>query len=86
MAAGTLKTAQKLGVHVPQELSVAGFDDAPVSRQLWPTLTTVKQPVEEIAAISTQLLLDAIQENQNKNTHVELNCELTLRESTIKKV
>lgn len=85
MAAGTLKTAQKLGIKVPNDLSIAGFDDAPVSKQLWPTLTTVKQPVKKIAEISTQLLLDAIQTSETKNSHIELDCQLTLRESTIEK-
>ena len=82
MAAGVLKTAQQLGVLIPQKLSVVGFDDAPVSQQLWPMLTTVKQPVQEIAATSAQLLLDIIQNRTQKEQAVKLECEMVIREST----
>ena len=82
MAAGVMKVAQKLGLTVPNDLSVVGFDDAPVSSQLWPTLTTVKQPVKEIAAQSATLLLDAINNKEAKHESVKLHCELVVREST----
>lgn len=82
MAAGVLKVAKQLGVSVPGQLSVVGFDDAPVSKQLWPTLTTVKQPVMEIAAISAKLLLDIIQYKKEATEPVQLECTLVIREST----
>ena len=84
MAAGVVKAAQRLGMSVPEQLSVVGFDDAPVSRQLWPTLTTVRQPVQEIAATSAELLLDIILNKKQAEQAVQLECELVVRESTAK--
>ena len=82
MAAGVVKAAQQLGMSVPEQLSVVGFDDAPVSKQLWPTLTTVRQPVQEIAATSAELLLDMILNKKQIEQPVQLECELVIREST----
>ena len=49
MALGVLITAIKLGIAVPDELSVCGFDDAPSSRAAWPQITTIRQPKAEMA-------------------------------------
>ena len=45
---------------VPADLSVAGFDDAPVSRFVWPTLTTVFQPAYDLAYAATDMLLELL--------------------------
>ena len=84
MAAGVLKAARQMSILVPEQLSIVGFDDAPVSKQLWPTLTTVRQPVKEMAAQSAKLLLDVIQNKKETKQTVELTCELVIRESTVK--
>lgn len=52
MAAAVLFVANDLGLSVPQDLSVAGFDDVPVSRTLWPALTTVSQSYDLIAELA----------------------------------
>ena len=57
MAAGALFSAHKLGIKVPQDLSVVGFDDTPVSEIVWPPLTTVHQPLKAIGQQSVQILL-----------------------------
>lgn len=49
MAAGILQYANKNGIRVPDELSLIGFDDAPLAALLWPTLTTVRWPIEQMA-------------------------------------
>jgi LacI family transcriptional regulator len=46
MAAGIMKSAQMHGLKIPDDISLAGFDDSPIAHQIWPALTTVKQPVE----------------------------------------
>ena len=58
MALGVLMAAMKLGVTVPDTLSVAGFDDAPSARAAWPLLTTVRQPKAEMAATAVDILVD----------------------------
>jgi LacI family transcriptional regulator len=49
MAAGVLYAAHAQGIDVPGALSVAGYDDTPLSRQVWPRLTTVRQPIQGMA-------------------------------------
>ncbi len=52
MAAAVLFVANDMGLSVPRDVSVAGFDDVPISRTLWPTLTTVSQSYELIAELA----------------------------------
>ena len=82
MAAGAMKAATKLHIKVPEQLSIAGFDDAPVSRQIWPALTTIRQPVKEMSAVCTQLLIDLVLKDTKAGEPVNLKCELVIREST----
>ncbi|WP_374944471.1 LacI family DNA-binding transcriptional regulator [Sphingomonas sp.] len=58
MALGVLMAAVKLGLSVPDSLSIAGFDDAPTSRAAWPQLTTIRQPKAEMAAAAVDILVD----------------------------
>jgi len=57
MALGVLSAAQRLGLQVPGELSIAGFDDSPAATLVWPPLTTVRQPIEEMARVAVDLLV-----------------------------
>ncbi|HEY2060956.1 MAG TPA: substrate-binding domain-containing protein [Amycolatopsis sp.] len=47
-AAGVLAAAREAGLTVPSDVSVAGFDDLPISRDAMPTLTTVRVPLDEV--------------------------------------
>lgn len=58
MAVGVLMTAIKLGISVPRDLSVVGFDDAPIARAAWPPLTTIRQPKAEMAAAAVDILVE----------------------------
>jgi len=49
MAAATCSVAHKMNLRIPEDLSVVGFDDAPIASAIWPTLTTVQQPYLEMA-------------------------------------
>ena len=49
MAVAAIAAARDMGLSVPQDLSVAGFDNSEVSRTAWPQLTTVNQPVHQMA-------------------------------------
>ena len=60
MAAGVLLAAHERGIGVPGELSVAGFDDTEIAGIVWPTLTTVRQPVYEMAHCAVGLVIDLI--------------------------
>ena len=58
MALGVSAAAAKLEIAVPSELSIAGFDDAPTARVAWPPITTIRQPVGEMAAAAVDILID----------------------------
>lgn len=57
MALGVLAAAKKLGVQVPSQLSVVGFDDTPAATLVWPELTTVRQPVDDMAVKAVNMLI-----------------------------
>jgi LacI family transcriptional regulator len=61
MAVGALMAARKLGLSVPEDVSIVGFDDSEVARVVWPQLTTIRQPVFEMAAAATGMLLDQLE-------------------------
>lgn len=56
MALGAAFCASRQGIAVPSQLSIAGFDDSPAAHVVWPPLTTVRQPVAEMAAAAVDLL------------------------------
>ena len=66
IAAGTLFAARVAGVDVPRELSIAGFEDSPFSRQTWPNMTTARQSNVELAATAARLLIDAVNARHDK--------------------
>ena len=57
MAAAAISMARKFGLNLPGQLSVTGFDDAPVATMIWPELTTVRQPVAAMARIAADLII-----------------------------
>jgi LacI family transcriptional regulator len=57
MAAGVLAMAHDRGIAVPGALSVVGFDDTTLARTVWPPLTTIRQPMTDLAQIATQILI-----------------------------
>ena len=82
MAAGVLAVAHSMGLGVPEDLSVVGFDDAPLASQVWPALTTIRQPIPDMAGQAVQLLLRNLSgEPADHSKHV-LPSSLTFRQST----
>ena len=58
-AVGALFAAHRDGLHIPRDLSIASFDDTPVSALVWPPLTTVHQPIQEMASRAMQIIAAA---------------------------
>ncbi|MBT0670514.1 LacI family DNA-binding transcriptional regulator [Novosphingobium profundi] len=56
-AAGVMTAAMRLGLKVPHDVSVIGFDDSWVAKSVWPSLTTVRQPLEEMGHAAAQMLI-----------------------------
>ncbi|MEW9552698.1 LacI family DNA-binding transcriptional regulator [Nonomuraea sp. NPDC050783] len=81
-AVGVYHAARRLGLRVPDDLSVVGFDDMPSVRWTIPPLTTVRQPLTEMAAAATSMLLTLAQGEPLPQSRVELATELVVRDST----
>jgi len=58
MAAGVSLVAHQRGLRIPEDLAVAGFDDAPIAAKIWPPLTTVRQDVEALARRGVEMLVE----------------------------
>jgi len=57
MAAGVYKTALRLGLSIPGDLSVVGFDDSPMASRLWPSMSTVRLPIGDMGMAAAAMLL-----------------------------
>jgi DNA-binding LacI/PurR family transcriptional regulator len=82
MALGVYQAAREARLHIPEDLSVVGFDDLPVAGWVSPPLTTVRQPLVEMAASATRLVLALALGEVPSQTRLELSTELVVREST----
>ncbi len=82
IAAGVLAAARSAGINVPFDLSIAGFEDSPFSRQSWPPLTTARQATEEIARHATRLLIARLDDNGADIGNEGFSPELVVRGST----
>ncbi|NLF06028.1 MAG: LacI family transcriptional regulator [Actinomycetales bacterium] len=78
----TMKVAVDLGLRVPADLSVVGFDNVPESVLADPPLTTIAQPLHEMGAEAFRLLLALLQDRGEPDTHVRLPTEFIERRST----
>lgn len=85
LAIGVLQAAAELGVSVPEELSIVGFDDSPAAAMSTPPLTTVAQPHEEKGRLAAEWLLEAIEQQDTRRGRRRtaiLPTELVVRETT----
>lgn len=81
-AFGVYEAARRRGLRIPEDLSVVGFDDLPITRWASPPLTTVRQPLAEMGSAAAQMLGELIEELPLRSNRVELSTELIVREST----
>ncbi|HTW06648.1 MAG TPA: LacI family DNA-binding transcriptional regulator [Acidimicrobiales bacterium] len=81
-AMGVLEAARLARMPVPAQLSLVGFDDIPLSRWMSPPLTSVRQPLAEMAATAVRLVLSHSERPRQEDGSVELATTLVVREST----
>ncbi len=84
MGVGVIETARSLGVSVPHQLSVIGYDDSGLCNTVSPNLTTVRQPFFEIGIESTRLLIERVQDGVRDEpiSPILIAPSLVVREST----
>ncbi|KJS62674.1 LacI family transcriptional regulator [Streptomyces rubellomurinus] len=81
-ALGLYEAARELGLRIPEDLSVVGFDDLPLARWVGPPLTTVRQPLTEMAETATRLVIDLARGVRPGTLRVDLATSLVVRSST----
>ena len=81
-ALGVLRAARRLGLDVPGELSIIGYDNLPVTAWTEPALTTVNQPLRAMAGAAARMVLDLARGDELALHRVDLVTELVVREST----
>ncbi|UYQ60494.1 LacI family DNA-binding transcriptional regulator [Streptomyces peucetius] len=81
-ALGLYEAARELGVRIPEDLSVVGFDDLPLARWVGPPLTTVRQPLTEMAEAAARLVLDLGRGRRPAASRIDLATSLVVRNST----
>ncbi len=82
MAAGVLFEARERGLSVPGELSVVGFDDTQIASRMWPPLTTVRQPIMQMAETAATLLIGELNGEAVQLPQEPFECEVVIRNST----
>lgn len=82
MAIGAIQCLKKMGLRIPEDISVAGFDDINFAEYSDPPLTTIAQPAEEFGRTAVSLLIDVLQGRVTKAAKVILPFELVMRNST----
>lgn len=84
VAAGAITEARALGLHVPQDVAVAGFDDSQEATMSVPPITTVRQPFAEIGRLAVRTLLHNLDQPEDpRHDHQRVAHELVVRESTV---
>lgn len=83
LAIGVIRALSEAGLRVPADVSVAGYDGIDVAGYISPSLTTIRQPVEEMAKDTVKLLFDIIA-GKKEHQHITYDGELLERESTRK--
>lgn len=84
LAIGALRALQEYGINVPKEVSVAGFDGLEMSRYVTPTLTTMAQPVDDMAKQTIKLLFDIIS-GKKEHQHIRFDAHIRENESTFRR-
>lgn len=81
VALGALLGAEELGLRVPEDVALTGWDDVMAARFARPGLTTVRQPMRELGALAARVLDERISGSRNHTVHHTLPTELVIRKS-----
>ena len=82
MAVGAMKAMKKMGIKIPDDISIVGYDDINIASYISPALTTIKISISKIALIATRNLINIIENGLNSSKYNTVSTELVVREST----
>jgi len=80
-ALGVMERAKQLGIRIPDDIALIGFDDIPIAANTIPSLTTVKQPIIEMGGKAFEIAVDAAEGRIVKPVNISFKPELILRDS-----
>jgi LacI family transcriptional regulator len=86
MAIGAIRAIRDVGLSVPNEIAVAGFDDIPFAAMATPPLTTIRQPISQLGEEVTRVLVSQLDGASSEVSQKMLPVELIVRQSTVRKV
>jgi DNA-binding LacI/PurR family transcriptional regulator len=83
MAIGAIRAIRKAGLRIPEDVSLVGFDNIPISTAIYPALTTVAQPIPRLAKTIAHLLIERIQKAHEAcpSRQITLETHLVVRDS-----
>jgi LacI family transcriptional regulator len=82
-AFGAIDAVRECGLRIPDDISIIGFDDIPQASFVYPKLTTVRQPLEEMGQVAVKILLERIRNPSNMPQQVALATQLIIRDSCV---
>ncbi|PFI80224.1 ribose operon transcriptional repressor RbsR [Bacillus cereus] len=82
IAIGIVKAALQKGIVIPNDLQIIGFDGISLTEMMYPSITTVAQPIYEMGKIATELLLEQMEGNTLEEKHYRLPIEIIERNTT----
>ncbi len=82
MAAGAIAAVHRAGLRVPEDVTIVGFDDTENASSTWPTLTTIRQPIREMARCAIEMLSQPEEELKASTNKIMLDHELIVRKSS----
>jgi LacI family transcriptional regulator len=80
-AFGAMDAARECGLRIPDDISIIGFDDIPKASYVYPRLTTVRQPLEQMGQVAVKMLLERIEDQSRPPKKVALATQLIIRDS-----
>lgn len=80
-AFGVMDAAREAGLGIPDDISIIGFDDVPQASFVYPKLTTVRQPLEQMGQVAAKMLLEQIEDQSRPPQRVALATQLVIRDS-----
>jgi LacI family transcriptional regulator len=81
-AFGALEAVKELGLRVPHDISVIGFDDIPMASQVYPPLTTIRQPLAEMGRAAVRMMIAKLRGVEPPSQRITLTTELVVRGTT----
>lgn len=80
-AFGAMEAVRDSGLRIPDDISILGFDDIPQAAMVYPKLTTVRQPLDQMGRVAVKMLLEQIEDRSRPPRRVALATQLIIRDS-----